>query len=296
MKITVQKAFLCLFLFCPGIITGCMENNRSSEKCGQESTASTDQKGNYAMVNGLKMYYEVHGQGKPLILLHGGGSSISSTYGVILPDLAKKQKVIAIDLQAHGHTADRSTPLSFEQDAADVIALLKQLNISQADFFGFSNGGNTALHIALTHPKLVKKLILGSVFYHPSGIHPGIFESFRNVTSADMPPQLKEAYLREAPDTSKLSSLTPKLMSRLLTFQGFDERAIRSINVPVLIFSGNNDVATMEHTLKLSRLLPKAQLVVLPGGHGTYIGEITAAKADSDLPSISVKLIDEFLQ
>ena len=274
-----------------------MENNHSSEKTTtKKSTTAKDQKGKYAVVNGLKVYYEIHGQGQPLVLLHGGGSSISSTFGVILPDLAEKHKVIAIDLQAHGHTADRTSPLSFEQDAKDVVELLKQLKISQANFFGFSNGGNTALQIAMTHPTLIRKLILGSVFYHPSGIHPEIFQSFKSVTSADMPPQLKEAYLREAPDTSKLSSLTPKLMSRLLTFKGFDEKAIGSISVPTLIFSGNNDVATMEHTLKLSRLLPQAQLIVLPGGHGTYIGEVTAAKADSDLPSISVKLINEFLQ
>src|ERR1041385_2974827 len=97
--------------------------------------------GRYAAVNGLKMYYEIHGSGRPLVLLHGGGSPIESTFGRILPELAKTHRVIAVELQAHGHTLDIDRPLSFEQDADDVAALLRQLKVDQADFMGFSNGG-----------------------------------------------------------------------------------------------------------------------------------------------------------
>jgi len=110
----------------------------------------------------LKMYYEIHGSGRPLVLLHGGGSTIESTFGRILPDLAKAHQVIAVELQAHGHTKDIDRPLSFERDADDVAALLKQLNIDKAEIMGFSNGGTTALQIAIRHPGLVNKLVLAS--------------------------------------------------------------------------------------------------------------------------------------
>src|ERR1043165_4457289 len=113
----------------------------------------------YTQINNLNLYYEIHGEGNPLVLLHGGGSTIESTYGRILPELAKTHQVIAIELQAHGHTSDIDRPLSFEQDADDVAALLGQLNITKADFMGFSNGGTTCLQIAIRHPQLVNKLI-----------------------------------------------------------------------------------------------------------------------------------------
>src|ERR1700761_8910689 len=116
--------------------------------------------GKYANVNGIKMYYEIHGSGQPLVLLHGGGSTIKTTFGTILPELAKTHKVIAVELQAHGHTGDRNAPETFDQDAADVAELLKHLNISKADIFGFSNGGQTAMVMGIKYPDKVNKLII----------------------------------------------------------------------------------------------------------------------------------------
>src|SRR6478735_6123149 len=120
----------------------------------------------YATVNGIKMYYEIHGEGKPLVLIHGGGSTIETTFGNILPLLAKRYKVIAVELQAHGHTSDRNAPETFEQDADDVAALLKQLNIAKAYVFGFSNGGSTTLQIAIRHPEVVDKIVVASAAYY----------------------------------------------------------------------------------------------------------------------------------
>ena len=133
------------------------------------------QQGKYAAVNGLKMYYEIHGSGTPLVLLHGGGSTITSTFGRILPDLAKTHQVIAVELQAHGHTKDIDRPLSFEQDADDVAVLLRQLQIKKANFLGFSNGGTTCLQIAIRHPELVNKLVVGSAIYKRDGMQAGLF-------------------------------------------------------------------------------------------------------------------------
>src|SRR4051812_3688710 len=109
-------------------------------------------KSGYSDVNGLKMYYEIYGQGKPLVLIHGGGSTIETSFGRIIPKLAKSRQIIGVELQAHGHTSDRNAPLIFEQDADDVATLLNNLQISKADFLGFSNGGHTTIEIALHHP------------------------------------------------------------------------------------------------------------------------------------------------
>src|SRR5436190_12043234 len=139
---------------------------------GLMSTAQAQPNGKYANVNGLKMYYEIHGKGFPLVLIHGGGSTIETTFGRVLPLLAKTHQVIAVELQAHGHTADIDRPLSFEQDADDVAELLKQLNIKKADIFGFSNGASTTLQIAIRHPALVNKIVVASTFYKKDGAQP----------------------------------------------------------------------------------------------------------------------------
>src|SRR5436190_7519316 len=137
--------------------------------------AESQQTGHYAEVNGLKMYYEVHGSGRPLVLIHGGGSTIESTYGRVLPEFAKAHRVIAIELQAHGHTPDIDRPLSFEQDADDVASLLEQLKIEKAAIMGFSNGGTTALQLAIRHPGMISKLVLASTTYKREGMQPGFF-------------------------------------------------------------------------------------------------------------------------
>ena len=124
------------------------------------------QNGKYAEINGLQMYYEIYGSGSPLVLIHGAASTIQTTFGRLIPELSKTYQIIAVELQAHGHSDNRDgRPITFEQDAEDVVGLLKQLHIGQADFFGFSNGGTTALEIAIHHPAIVKKLIFASSMY-----------------------------------------------------------------------------------------------------------------------------------
>jgi pimeloyl-ACP methyl ester carboxylesterase len=127
-------------------------------------------KGNYAQVNGLKMYYEVHGSDStspPLVLLHGA-FGFAEGWGAVLPTLAKTRRVIVVELQGHGHTADRDQPLSYEQMADDTAELLKQLKINSADFFGYSMGGTVAVGVAVRHPELARKVaILGSTARSP---------------------------------------------------------------------------------------------------------------------------------
>ncbi len=134
-----------------------------------DNATKQDSISSYATVNGLKMYYEIHGIGTPLVLIHGGGSTIQTTFGRVLSSFAKTHKVIAVEMQAHGHTADIDRPLTFEQDADDIAALLKQLNIDKADIFGFSNGASTTLQFAIRHPEMTNKIIVASTFYKKSG-------------------------------------------------------------------------------------------------------------------------------
>src|ERR671910_1450105 len=119
----------------------------------------------YAEVNDLHMYYEIHGTGQPLVLLHGAFSAIGTSFGELLPQLAKTRQVIAFEMQAHGRTADIDRPLTIEQMADDTAAALRHLGIEEADIFGYSMGGSVALHLAIRHPDVVRKLVLASVTY-----------------------------------------------------------------------------------------------------------------------------------
>jgi pimeloyl-ACP methyl ester carboxylesterase len=238
-----------------------------------DATISSAQ-GKYATVNGMKMYYEIHGVGKPLVLIHGGGSTIESTYGRILPILAKSHMVIGIELQAHGHTADRDKPLSFEQDADDVAELLKQLKIDKADIMGFSNGGTTALQIAIRHPQVVRKLIIASATYKRSGMQPGFFEMMDHASFDQMPQPLKDAYMVANPDPKGLMTMFNRDVARMQSFKDISDADIKNIQLPALVINGDKDVTTNDHALLLSRTLAHGELAIIPGGHGEYIGDI----------------------
>lgn len=253
------------------------------------------QQGHYAEVNGLKLYYEVHGAGKPLVLIHGGGSTITTTFGRILPELAKRHRVIAVELQAHGHTLDIDRPLSFEQDADDVAALLSQLHIDKADFFGFSNGGTTCLQIAIRHPRLVNKLVLASTIYKRDGMQPGFFDGMQQATLANMPEPLQEAYRKINPDPKGIQSMFDRDVARMLAFKDIPDENIKQIEADALVINGDAEVVRVEHALVLSRTLPHAQLAIIPGGHGDYIGEICAANRDSKIPVLVTAMIETFL-
>jgi pimeloyl-ACP methyl ester carboxylesterase len=257
-------------------------------------TVMAQSNGKYATVNGLKMYYEVYGNGFPLVLIHGGGSTIGTTFGRILPSLAKTHKVIAVELQAHGHTADIDRPLSFEQDADDVAGLLKQLHISKTDIFGFSNGASTTIEIAIRHPELVNKIIVASIFYKKDGAYPWFWDMMAHPTFEQMPQPLKDAYLQINPDTNALYTMYKRDVARMQSFKDIKEEDIKAIKAPALIICGDNDVARPEHEVEMYRQMQHAKLMILPGGHGEYIGEITTVKpGHNEYPVLPV--IETFL-
>jgi pimeloyl-ACP methyl ester carboxylesterase len=227
-------------------------------------------KSGYAPVNGLKMYYEIHGttDGKkpPLVLLHGGGSTIETSFGKVLPSFAKTRKVIAFEQQGHGRTADIvDRPFTFEQSADDTAALLRYLKIERADFFGYSNGGNIALQVAISHPHLVRKLIVASAMYKRDGLYPEFWDSMKRATLEDMPAELREAYLRVAPNPEDLPTFHNKCVKRMLEFKDWRPEDIQSIDAPTMVMIGDTDIVRPEHGVEMFRLLLHAQLAVLPG-------------------------------
>jgi pimeloyl-ACP methyl ester carboxylesterase len=251
--------------------------------------------GQYADVNGIRMYYELHGAGQPLVLIHGGGSTINTSWGRILPTLAKAHRVIAVELQAHGRTSDRNAPESFTQDADDVAELLRQLKIAKADILGFSNGGSTALQVAIRHPDRVNKVIAISAIYRRDGMPPEFWSFMEKGTFADMPQIYKNEFLRLTPDSGKLLTMFRRDQQRMLTFKDWNAADIRAINAPTLVVASDQDVVRPEHAVEMMRLLPNGRLVIFPGRHGEFFGEAMYPDRDSKVPELFAAVVDEFL-
>lgn len=251
----------------------------------------------HAPVNGLEMYYEIHGTGTiPLVLIHGGGSTIETSFGNLLPLLSGYGKVIAVELQAHGRTTDRDAPESFMQDADDVAGLLKYLKIDKANILGFSNGGSTAMQIAIRHPEQVNKIIVIAGAYKRDGFIPGFFDYMPKATLADMPEPLQAAFLKLTPDKSRLQTMFNKDKERMVTFKDWSDDDLRSIKAPALFMVADHDVITIEHTKQMARLVPVAHLAVLPGIHGGFMGASESGiDKTSKLPGVTAALVEDFL-
>jgi pimeloyl-ACP methyl ester carboxylesterase len=239
----------------------------------------------YAPVNGLEMYYEVHGAGRPLVLLHGAFSAIGTSFQHLLPDLAKTRQVIAFEMQAHGRTADIDRPLTLELMADDTAAALQYLGIERADIFGYSTGAAIALHVAIRHPDVVRKLVLASVTYNLSGVHPGLMEGLGEMTPEMMfGSPWHEEYMRIAPRPEDFSVLFDKKTQMDREIQDVPAETIRAIEAPTLLIIGDSDLVRPEHAVEMFRLLgggvfgdtpaglPKSQLAILPGtSHVTLV-------------------------
>ena len=247
---------------------------RSLNRKGDEMDG--EPKGAYAGVNGLRMYYEVHGAGRPLVVLHGAYMTIDAM-GPILPGLAGTRRVIAVELQGHGRTADvADRPITYEGMADDTAALLRHLEIEQADVFGYSMGGAVALQLAIHHPGLVRKLVIASASYTSDGMQPELHEMIPSITPemfAGSP--VEAAYLEVAPNPEDFSKLVEKL--KRLDMTPFDWSAdIRGIAAPTMVVVGDSDAIRLEHAVEMFRSLgggrmgdlaglPESQLLVLPG-------------------------------
>jgi pimeloyl-ACP methyl ester carboxylesterase len=262
----------------------------------------TGDRGNYAEVNGLKMYYEVHGTGEPLVVLHGAYMTIDRM-GEVVPSLAESRQVIAVELQGHGRTADIDRSLTYEQMADDTAALLRHLGIEQADVFGYSMGGGAALQVAIRHPGVVRRLVVASASYTSDGMHPELLEMIPSLTpEAFAGSPIEEEYLRTAPNPDDFPTLVAKLKRLDMEPFAWSQEDIRGIAAPTLLIVGDSDAIRLEHAIELFRLLgggvmgdlaglPKSQLAVLPGTtHFIPPGSGVLDRADWLVPMIGAFL------
>jgi len=208
----------------------------------------------YAPVNGLRMYYEIHGSGRPLVLIHGGLGLIEM-FAPLLPKLAAARQVIAVDLQGHGHTADIERPFSYEGFAADIAALIEHLGVGQADLIGYSLGGGVALQTAICHPQAVRRLVVISAPFRHDGWFHTVMESVAAIRSGDLDGTvMHSAYLRSAPDPAGWPGLVEK--TRLMLGKPYDwSGGVAALSTPTLIVVGDSDSLPPAHAAEMFGLL-----------------------------------------
>ncbi|GAB3914514.1 alpha/beta hydrolase [Mucilaginibacter boryungensis] len=248
----------------------------ASQSNGQQIRSSSG----YAPVNGLKVYYEVYGEGKPVVLLHGAFMTIAGNWGQLIPELSKTRKVIAIELQGHGHTPYSDRKLSHATLASDVEGVLDYLKIDSADVVGYSMGGSVAYKFAIQSPKRLRKLVIISSTYKSSGWLPEInnaFKSWKPEFFTNTP--MKAAYDAVAPDKTKWTKFIDQMIAFAPEAFDFGDSNIEKISAPVLIISGDNDGLDKIELAKTYKLLggavsadlgarPKSQLAIVPAqGH-----------------------------
>lgn len=249
----------------------------ASQSNGQQIKPSNS---GYIPVNGIKVYYEVYGEGKPIVLLHGAFMTIDLNWGQLIPELSKTRKVIAIELQGHGHTQFSDRKLSHVTLASDVGGVMDYLKIDSADVAGYSFGGAVAYQFAIQSPKRLRKLVIISATYKSSGWLPEINNAFKTMKPdlfANSP--MKSAYDAIAPDKTKWT----KFLEQMIAFAGIPydlgDSNISKISAPVLIIAGDNDGMDKIELIKTYQLLgggvtadlgqmPKSQLAIVPSqGH-----------------------------
>lgn len=262
----------------------------------QVDTQAAKGHGHYENVNGLRMYYEVHGKGKgrPLVLLHGALSATGTSFGKLLPTLARTRTVISIEQQAHGHTADVDRLLRIGQMADDTVALLRKIGVPKADIFGYSMGAGIGLDISARYPDVVRKLVLAAVTYNVDGLHPGLLEGIKDLKPEHLyGSPFHEEYLRIAPRPQDFDRLVEQVKDLNANLPSWPASAIKALKSPALVVIGDSDIVRPEHAVEMFRLLgggvpgdnvglPASQLAILPGTtHVTLVD-----RADLLLPVI----------
>src|SRR6185295_6788614 len=210
----------------------------------------------YVDVNGVHMYYEVYGDGSPLVLLHGGVMTIELDFAALLPELVTRHTVIAVELQGHGRTADTGRAITPAALASDVV--------------GHSLGGGVALELAVSHPDRVRSIVPMSITVRPDGTHEEITDPSKHATSSRMPtPQdfadMTEAYKRLSPHPEHFDDFVAMLSSVASQLEGWTDEQLAGVTAPTLLMIGDHDFTTVEHAALMLRLIPGSQLAVLPG-------------------------------
>ncbi len=253
----------------------------------------------YADNRGLRMYYEVHGQAvpgrPPLLLIPGGGSTIGTNFSELIPLLAEKGQVIAVEEEGHGRTQPTGRPLTAENSAGDILAVLDQLNVDTVDVLGFSAGGHTAIALALARPVAVRRLIAASTFASRDAVPDEFWDAMAKATLADMPDTYKDADRLLNPEPGHLERLFELDRRRILDFAGWSDDELGTITAPTLVVSADRDVVTAGYAARMAGAIPGSRLLIVPGGHGDYLGEQAASGGDLRTMHATVPFLLRFL-
>jgi pimeloyl-ACP methyl ester carboxylesterase len=248
----------------------------------------------------LPLYFEWHGEHHgsrlPLLLVHGGGSTIESNWGQLIPALKGSRRMLAVELQGHGRTGPGDRPASFEGSADGVAALLAELAAGPVDVLGFSNGGQVAMQLAIRHPTAVRRLVAASAPFRRDGMIDGFWDGLAAATYADLPQPYREADLAVSGDPThaeRMFHLDRQLM--LTGFTDWPDTLVASITTPTLVVAADQDVIRTEHAALLASLIPNARLLIVPGNHGDYLGELAAAAGDPGPLQRTLPFIVDFL-
>jgi pimeloyl-ACP methyl ester carboxylesterase len=230
----------------------------------------------YEEIDGVPIWYEEHGdaEGPPLVALHGGILTFGGSFGGVLPWVEAGRRVIGVELQGHGHTADTGRPMSIDRFADDVAELLERLGIEQADLWGFSLGALTATGVALRHPSKVRRLVLAAVHIRPDGYHPGITAPEQD--DPRLPTQeefaaWQAAYEAVAPNPADFLPFLERLQPVVHGWTGWTADDVRSIAAPTLLVIGDQDFVRLDHAAEMLDLFPDSRLAVLPDTKHTEV-------------------------
>ena len=251
------------------------------------------------MADVTHLYYEFHGESRagtaPLLLIHGGGSTIGTNWSAVLPSLTPSRLVIAVELQGHGHTPNSTRAYTFENSAEDVAALLTSLGLGPVDVLGFSNGGNVALRLAMAHPHLVRRQIVASAFFRRAGMVDGFWANMASADIRSMPDLYVEADRAINPDPAHQQQLFDLDTTQMRNFVDWPTDEFARMNVPTLYVCADRDVVRVEHVVEMAQLTPGARLLVLPATHGDFLGEALAAAGDPTAMQATIPWLLAFL-
>jgi pimeloyl-ACP methyl ester carboxylesterase len=248
-------------------------------------------------VTTIELYHETFGspgRQTPLLLVHGGAGTIGTNWGHAIPTFAADRLVIGVELQGHGHTRHAARAYTFENSADDIAVLVRELGIERVDIMGFSNGGPTTMRFALRHADLTRRVVVATGFYRRDGMIEGFWDNFDDPQLDSMPAVLKQAYSAINPDPADLYAMFQLDVSLMRDFRDWDDQELAALKAPVLFISGDHDVVIPEHTIRMARLAPHGRALVVPAGHGDYLGAADAGDVDAELARSCLGLIHRF--
>jgi pimeloyl-ACP methyl ester carboxylesterase len=262
----MKNAIVTLFVL---ILVSCNTPKEIKIDFGSNSTV-----GKYVDVNDIKVYYEIYGEGEPLLLLHGNGGSIEN-FIYQIPELSKHFKVIAMDSRAQGRTSDSDQEITYKLMASDMSELIDKLNLGRVNIVGWSDGGNIGLELAFAHPEKVLKVVtFGANYTYENWMAPPDSVVMDPgdpliIKTSDMMKKYSSAIERLTPDKQRIPIIKKKLEDLMGKNPNFTLDQLKTINVPFLIVVGDHDVISLDQTIALFTNLPKAQLFIVP--HASHI-------------------------